>query len=153
MNCKYTKEILENAIKSSKTWVEVCQNLNVKPRTGNQTHIRKKSIKFGIDTSHFIGKSFNLGRTFLKKDALEYCYNGSNINSDRLKKKLFRDGYKKKKCENCNQEKWLNYDIPLELHHIDGNHINNEFNNIKILCPNCHAIQNIINNTNVAELV
>ena len=28
---------------------------------------------------------------------------------------------------------------PLELHHIDGDNTNNEFNNLLILCPNCHA--------------
>jgi 5-methylcytosine-specific restriction endonuclease McrA len=29
--------------------------------------------------------------------------------------------------------------IPLELHHIDGNHNNNDLSNIQLLCPNCHA--------------
>ena len=29
--------------------------------------------------------------------------------------------------------------IKLHLHHIDGDHTNNEFDNLQILCPNCHA--------------
>ena len=28
----------------------------------------------------------------------------------------------------------------LELHHIDGNHSNNELSNLTLLCPNCHAL-------------
>jgi predicted hotdog family 3-hydroxylacyl-ACP dehydratase len=34
-----------------------------------------------------------------------------------------------------------NQPIPLELHHIDGNHHNNSLSNLQILCPNCHAQQ------------
>jgi hypothetical protein len=30
--------------------------------------------------------------------------------------------------------------IPLEVHHIDGNHLNNELENLQLLCPNCHAL-------------
>ena len=42
--------------------------------------------------------------------------------------------------------------MPLEIHHIDGNHKNNHLENLQILCPNCHALtnnyrgRNIINN-------
>jgi 5-methylcytosine-specific restriction endonuclease McrA len=28
----------------------------------------------------------------------------------------------------------------LEVHHIDGNHFNNEHNNLRVLCPNCHSM-------------
>jgi hypothetical protein len=29
--------------------------------------------------------------------------------------------------------------IPLELDHIDGHHWNNSLDNLRLLCPNCHA--------------
>ena len=46
------------------------------------------------------------------------------------------------KCEVCN---WAEINptsgkIPIELEHIDGNHKNNEFDNLKLLCPNCHSL-------------
>ena len=31
--------------------------------------------------------------------------------------------------------------LPLELDHVDGNRFNNSFENLKILCPNCHAVK------------
>lgn len=37
------------------------------------------------------------------------------------------------KCECCD------YDEVLDLHHIDGNHDNNDPTNHGVLCPNCHA--------------
>jgi len=40
----------------------------------------------------------------------------------------------------CKQITWLEKDIPLELHHIDGDHSNNELSNLTLLCPNCHAL-------------
>lgn len=43
------------------------------------------------------------------------------------------------KCECCQNTSWQGNDIPLELEHIDGNNRNNLKNNLKLLCPNCHA--------------
>ncbi len=33
-------------------------------------------------------------------------------------------------------------DIPLEVHHIDGDNRNNDVDNLLLLCPNCHALTN-----------
>lgn len=142
MRNKYTKEQLENAVKCSTTWADVCRKLGVKPMTGSQTHIKKRAIDFNVNFVHFVGSAYNKGRSFDKKDAFTYCFNGSTINSHRLKEKLIRDGYKEKCCEKCKLREWQGQEIPLELHHVDGNHFNNEFINLMILCPNCHSIEN-----------
>jgi 5-methylcytosine-specific restriction endonuclease McrA len=45
-------------------------------------------------------------------------------------------------CEECGiylENKYDNSCI-LEIHHEDGNSKNSELNNIKLLCPNCHAM-------------
>ena len=74
------------------------------------------------------------------KTAEEYA-KGNNVSSHKLKEKMIKDGLKKHQCELCLLEEWQGRAIPLELHHKDGNHYNNDFNNLQILCPNCHAIQ------------
>ena len=91
---KYTKELLDPIIKESKTWADVCRALDIKPMTGSQTHIKSVAIKYNIDFSHFLGQAWNKGNTYKKKDALEYCSRDSNESSDRLKRRLIRDGYK-----------------------------------------------------------
>lgn len=30
--------------------------------------------------------------------------------------------------------------VPLEIHHIDGNYLNNNISNLQVLCPNCHSL-------------
>jgi hypothetical protein len=43
-------------------------------------------------------------------------------------------------CESCKEKKWLNEEIPLDIHHIDGDSDNNIFENLQLLCPNCHRL-------------
>ena len=53
--------------------------------------------------------------------------------------RLIDDGIKEARCECCKLSEWMGKPIPLELHHKDGNHYNNDLSNLEILCPNCHA--------------
>lgn len=74
------------------------------------------------------------------KTTIEYL-NSTYIKSSVLKEKLIKEGYKENKCESCGITSWLGKDIVLELHHKNGNHYDNDINNLQILCPNCHSIQ------------
>lgn len=69
---------------------------------------------------------------YIKKD---------NVRSHVLKQKLIKENYKENKCEICGTLIWQGVRLPLELHHKDGNHFNNSLDNLQILCPNCHSIQ------------
>lgn len=39
--------------------------------------------------------------------------------------------------------------IPLEIHHINGNHKDNHLENLQILCPTCHALTNNYRGKNI----
>lgn len=56
-----------------------------------------------------------------------------------LKKRLILEELKEHKCEKCLLTEWNNLPIPIELDHIDGNKYNHLWENLRILCPNCHA--------------
>lgn len=60
--------------------------------------------------------------------------------SNKLRLKILREKVKIHQCESCLQEKWLTKQIPLELHHKDGNKNNHKLSNLQLLCPNCHAL-------------
>lgn len=44
-------------------------------------------------------------------------------------------------CQICGWNKINQYSntVPLEIHHIDGNCLNNKEDNLQLLCPNCHS--------------
>ena len=45
-------------------------------------------------------------------------------------------------CQLCGWNKInpVTYKIPLQIHHIDGNCLNNKEENLQLLCPNCHSL-------------
>lgn len=61
-----------------------------------------------------------------------------NSSNAAKRKRLIEDGIKEEKCERCGLSEWMGQPIPLELHHIDFNHYNNDLSNLQILCSNCH---------------
>lgn len=44
------------------------------------------------------------------------------------------------KCESCLNTEWMGKPIPVEIDHIDGNSENNNLANLRLICPNCHAL-------------
>jgi 5-methylcytosine-specific restriction endonuclease McrA len=90
----------------------------------------------GLSTEHFIvtrkGKIPADLSTILIKDKL---YSSSH----RLKKRLIAEGIFERKCSSCLNTEWAGKPIPLELDHINGDRSDNRIENLRLLCPNCHA--------------
>lgn len=138
---KYSVDDLKNAVKDSRSIAQVLTKLGIVPAGGNYQTVKRRITKYSIDTSHFGGQSWNKGKTLGPKRPLGfYLKNNSVVQSFRLKRRLLQENIFEHKCCNCSKKTWLNQKIPLELHHIDGNHNNNELSNLTLLCPNCHAL-------------
>ena len=46
----------------------------------------------------------------------------------------------KEYCNECGmQPQWNNKFLRLQIHHVDGDRLNNELSNLMFLCPNCHT--------------
>jgi 5-methylcytosine-specific restriction endonuclease McrA len=137
---RHTKDSIQEAIAKSFSWAGVCRQLGLKPNSGSQSHIKSRALLFDIPFTHFTGQGHNKGNTREKTNAIEYCIRGIRTSSDRLRRRLIRDGYKKEECERCGITEWLGERVPLELDHIDSDNTNNEIQNLQIICPNCHAL-------------
>ncbi len=60
--------------------------------------------------------------------------------SNHIKKYLFEKN--NCKCEKCGWGETNKFtgNIPLEIHHKDGDYTNNKEENLQLLCPNCHSL-------------
>ena len=116
----------------------------------NYETLNKVLYHFNIDY-HGIKteKGFNNRHNNGKISVYEYLGTDRAIKSSALKQKLFEEGIKEYKCEQCGNNIWLGSKIPLELHHINGNPHDNRLENLQILCPNCHALTDNFKNKNI----
>lgn len=82
-----------------------------------------------------------------EKELLEADYNELKFN--RLRKRIVIE--QKNKCNNCGLDTWNGKPITLELEHKDGNHQNNNRENLEALCPNCHSQTEYWRGRNVSD--
>lgn len=130
-------------ISEGKTKQFICTELKCKNSTLNNY-----LIQMGIEYKGRPG--INEKGSCNYKTAEEYI-KSTCVKSSILRQKLIRDGIKENRCEICGALEWQGKILPLELHHKDGNHFNNELSNLAILCPNCHAIQEGNSGANVGK--
>jgi len=138
---KYNLEQLKIAVKNSTSLRQVLIKLNVTPYGGNYDVLKKAIKHFILDTTHFSGQAWNKGKKISPKVPTEqYLNNEIPIQSFKLKNRLLNENIFEPKCLFCNQTHWLGEPIPLELDHINGNNKDNRLVNLRLLCPNCHAL-------------
>ena len=138
---KYTLDQLKRAINEATSLRQVLLKLHVAPYGGNYEILKKAISHYKLDTSHFNGQAWNKGKKMPAKYSLtDYFENKIPIQSYKLKNRLLDNKLFKPVCSNCNNETWLNKPIPLELDHINGDNKDNRFENLRLLCPNCHAL-------------
>lgn len=128
------REEIISYIEKNLSKAEICRRIGCRQSTLN-SYLTKLEIEYSGNMS---GKGTDKNKS-LKKPASYYLSNNMNITSHKLRLKLIEEGIKEHKCEICLLDTWLGDPIPIELHHIDGNRFNNNFENLQILCPNCHS--------------
>lgn len=128
------KDVFIETCENSKSMREASIKLDIPFTT-----FARYAKKFKVYKTNQSGKGIN--KPSSNKIPLDDILNGKypNYGTHRMKMRLFDEGYKERKCEECGLTKWNNKSIPFELDHVDGNSSNNVIENLKILCPNCHS--------------
>lgn len=137
MKYDWNLEKIKELVATSVNFTEVLEGLNI-PRQGNNSKTLRNILdKNSIDYSHFTGRArqYNIEKIPIE----DYLSNKCQIPTAKLKTRLIKEGLKENKCEICGISEWQGNPIVCQLHHIDGNHLNNNIDNLQILCPNCHS--------------
>ena len=82
---------------------------------------------------------YDIQKLMKTRDMSDYLDNKVPMQSDKLKVRLINEGYIDPVCDICRRQYWIGESIPLQLDHINGNNDDNSLENLRLLCPNCHA--------------
>ena len=130
---KFSKEDLERLVNESQSYNQLGQQMGYSSNGGRATQAAKEVIEiYQFDISHFKGQSWNKNNFDYKR----FKY-GNNIKSAKMLLALIH--LRGHHCEQCGLAFWLDKPITLEVHHLDGDHLNTELDNLILLCPNCHS--------------
>ncbi|WFS16035.1 HNH endonuclease [Rhodococcus aetherivorans] len=141
---KYTREVLEDAVRNSASVAGVMRYLGLVPSGGSHHHLSRRIKRLGLDTSHFTGQAHMGGAPARNRlpwrEVLVVQPTGTPRRMAKLLRRALLESGRPHKCESCGiGPEWC--DLPLTLHvdHIDGNPNDSRPENVRFLCPNCHS--------------
>lgn len=118
--------------------------LGLKPgAAGNHQTARKYIDQLGLNTDHWTGRAWVGTRNLKPTEARpleEIMVEGSSYATSHLRRRLISSGRKERRCEGCKLTEWRGEPIPLELEHVNGISNDHRWENLQLLCPNCHAL-------------
>ncbi len=65
---------------------------------------------------------------------------GRKTSRGHLKRRLIEAGLKQNCCERCGLTEWNGEPLSMQLHHKNGDGLDNRLENLELLCPNCHSL-------------
>lgn len=150
-----TRAEVAEALADSRSLAEVCRRLDVRGG-GGQARLVRRIRREGLDTSHLEGQGWAAGSSNPgkrpRKPLEDILVAGRAVGqTSALRRRLVEEGLKEARCESCGHDEWLDGPIPLELDHIDGDRRNNRLQNLRLLCPNCHALTETYRGRNIGR--
>ncbi len=143
---KYTKELLEDAVRSSLSFAQVIRHIGLKQAGGTQINIKRRIKSYKIDTSHFLGSASNSGPGHVggpaKKtwqEILVLRTGDYRTKPFQLRRAMIESGIEFKCCMCNNPGLWRGKHLRLENDHRNGNWLDDRRENLRFMCPNCHS--------------
>ncbi|MFB6891784.1 HNH endonuclease [Kitasatospora sp. NPDC056327] len=141
----YTRELLQEAVDASSSVAGVVRHLRLRQAGGTQAHIGRRIKALGIDTSHFTGQAHQRGRASTRRlppaqVLVRRPPEAKRLPGARIRAALSELG-RPEHCEGCGTgPRWRGRPLTLEVDHISGDWSDNRPENLRLLCPNCHAV-------------
>ncbi|MFI8517227.1 HNH endonuclease signature motif containing protein [Streptomyces sp. NPDC085481] len=136
---------LRTAVVESTSFADVMRALGLPVSDQNHRRVRRWVTGLDLDTSHFKRRTWGAVRTKAPRSIADTVFRvrpagSSRENRDRLHRALTEVGVPYRCVECGNRGEWRGGRITLQIDHINGDWLDNRRENLRYLCPNCHAI-------------
>ena len=105
--------------------------------------IKERMTALRLDTSHFTGQGWSRGMKVTCNPGRPLdeilVANSTYRSTAALRRRLLKEGLLEPRCARCGIVEWNGEAAPLQLDHINGDRRDHRLENLRLLCPNCHA--------------
>ncbi|MFC7218461.1 HNH endonuclease signature motif containing protein [Streptomyces polyrhachis] len=139
-------EELRAAVIGSVSIAETLRKLDRRGNSGERAHLRGWLKEDGLDTSHFLGQAQGRGRpgtrpALTPEEILVRRDPAKGRRQTYLLRRALVEVGVSETCARCGCDpQWQGRAMTLEIDHINGDWSDNRAENLRFLCPNCHAI-------------
>lgn len=141
------EQLLRAAAPTALSIADIIRCLGLEP-TGSRHRLVKAEIeRLGLDVSHMLGQGHLSGvRSNRRKTPSQVLTNQPDLkyraDSAKLKRALLELGVPDQ-CADCGvRAEWRGRPMSLQVDHVNGDFRDNRRENLRFLCPNCHATTN-----------
>lgn len=139
------EERLRDLVQKSTSYADVMRGLGMEINDTNHRRIRRAASRLDLDTSHFKRRAWGQPERPIPAPTADRVLvvlpnHAGRTNRAQLHRALTEIGVPYM-CARCGSTgEWLGHPITLQIDHTNGDWHDNRRENLRYLCPNCHAL-------------
>ncbi|MFG2493657.1 HNH endonuclease [Streptomyces caniferus] len=139
------RDDLQKAVSASSSVAAALRHLERPDSSRSRALFRQWVSDHGIDTSHFLGQAHMRGKpgtTPVKApEQILVKHSGERRTRSVMLRRALRQTGVPERCTECGTGSvWRGHPMTLEIDHINGDWRDDRRENLRFLCPNCHAV-------------